>query len=104
MEPDITAISSSPVTDAQGRPVADEPARAGSPGTSFTVEGHATVPRVALANGHANGHPNRHTNGHGVGLADGHASAPWSIDPLTSVPSTWPALAGPVRAKIVTGR
>ncbi|MGH2667738.1 MAG: hypothetical protein ACRDH5_01210, partial [bacterium] len=89
MEPDITAISSSPVTDAQGRPVADEPARAGRTGTSFatslgTAGSHALTSRTAF--------PNGHKNGHGAPPADVHTRAHRSIEPLAA---PWRALAGP---------
>ena len=97
MEPDISAISSSPVTDAEGRPAAAEPVRTGSAGNGFATTvaargGPLVTPRPAIANGHAIPHS----------AGNGHAHA--SIDPLASASTPWRALAGPVHAAVVTAR
>ena len=100
MEPDITAISSSPVTDAEGRPAAAEPARTGNAGIGFATtvarSGPPVAPPLAVPNGHANGHGTAHSAG------NGHAHA--LIDPLASAAAPWRALAGPVRATVVGAR
>jgi lipopolysaccharide/colanic/teichoic acid biosynthesis glycosyltransferase len=86
MEPDITLISSSPVTtDAEGRPVVDEHARAGVSGNGFTSG-------VVPAADHSVG---TRTNGH----------APLRIESLAPATTTtpWRAMAGPVRTTIVAG-
>ena len=98
MEPDITAISSSHVTDADVRPAVDEPARTGNTGTNGVAGGHAGASRMVYPNGHTNGHANGH--GHGAQTS---ARAYRTLEPLTA-PAPWRALAGPVRSTVVTGR
>jgi lipopolysaccharide/colanic/teichoic acid biosynthesis glycosyltransferase len=98
MEPDITAISSSPVADANGRPVADAPAHAGGAETGFaatvaSLGAPSAASRVATSNGHANGH----------GTSNGHGHAHLSIDSLAPATTPWRALAGPVRTTIAGG-
>jgi len=97
MEPDITAISSSP----EGRPAAAEPVRTGTAGNGFATTvaprgGPSAVPRPVITNGHANGHATPHS------LGNGHAHS--SIDPLASASTPWRALAGPARAMVVGAR
>ena len=109
MEPDITAISSSPVTDAEGRSAAVEPVRTGSAGNGFATTvaargGSSLVPRPAITNGHANGRANGHANGHAAPLSAGNGHAHSAIDPLASASTPWRALAGPVRATVVADR
>jgi lipopolysaccharide/colanic/teichoic acid biosynthesis glycosyltransferase len=93
MEPDITAISSSPVTDAEGRPAAAEPARTGSAGNGFTstvaARGGPSM-RPAVPNGHVNGHATPHS------VANGHAH------PSAATP--WRTLAGPVHPTLAGAR
>jgi lipopolysaccharide/colanic/teichoic acid biosynthesis glycosyltransferase len=85
MEPDITLISSSPVTDAQGRPAVDDHARPGVVGNGFTP-GVVPLP-----------------NGHAPSLVNGHAHAALTIDSLAPETPPWVAVAGPVRTTLVTG-
>ncbi len=85
MEPDITAISSSPVTDAEGRPAAGEPARPGRAGLGFTAT------------------PIGQPNGHGPGPPNGHGGAHLSIESLAPASTPLRALAGPVRTTVAGG-
>src|SRR5512134_3005059 len=100
MEPDITAISSSPVTDAEGRPAAAEPVRTGSAGNGLTttvaLAGPSVTSRPAI--------PNGRTSGHGVPHSVGNGHAHPSIDPLAPASTPWRPLAGPVRVTVSGAR
>ncbi len=85
MEPDITLISSAPVTDANGRPVVDEHAHAGVSGIGFTP---GVLPAAPLR-----------TNGHG----HSHDHAPLLIESLAPAAPPWRAMAGPARTTLVAG-
>jgi len=109
MEPDIPAISSSPVVDATGRHVAEEAFLLGlsrdvSPAPVATGYASANVvvnaPATAPGSGHANGHINGH--GHALPVVNGHAVATASA--RAEVARGWWALSGPVRAASSWGR
>lgn len=98
MEPDITLISSSPVTDAEGRAAVDAHASSGIAGNGFTpgvipAADHAVGARSAIVNGLPSGHAASHSNGHSSLL----------IESLSPAALPRRAMAGPVRTTIATG-
>ena len=101
MEPNISATSSSPVADANGRPAVDEPSRATRSENGYEAlgahRGQTTVSHAVAvpANGHANGRANGGTNGH--------AHARTAIEPAGAGAAPWRALAGPVRVGLTGG-
>ncbi len=101
MEPNISAISSSPLVDAKGRPAADPPVNPGRAESGFAdavpaLGGPATASRIASSNGPP--------NGHGPSPSNRHGRAHLSIEYLAPASTPWRALAGPVRATVAGGR
>ena len=102
MEPNISASTSSPLADANGRPAVDEPSR-----PTFVESGYAAMAtalggaavQIGSANGHGNGNGNGHANGHAHSHTNGHAAT----GTLTRPAPFWGALAGPVRSVPATG-
>ena len=113
MEPDITALSSSPVVDPDGRAPSGESGlielahAAESPTSMATLLAGVPVATPVTTNGHSNGHTLAPANGHGNG--NGHANGHGlnGLDLLSAGAGTaaasWPALAGPVRGAVVAG-
>ena len=90
MEPDISAISSSPIADSHGRSSPDEALRPDpsrpDPGASVvTLSSPTRVSRPVSSNG----------NGHGPLPANGHVHL--AVDALPAPAIPWRALGGPVR-------
>src|SRR5262245_48289649 len=123
MEPDITALSSTPVVESGG-PVSEAaerserllvPRGAESPSPMASLLSGVTVSTPEATNGHTNGHGVAHGNGHangnghgnGNGHTNGHALASHGLDLMPAgagaVAASWTALAGPVRSAVVTG-
>src|SRR6185503_13555822 len=113
-EPDITALSSSPVVDPDGRTPSGESglmelARADESPTSMATLLAGVPVATPVPNGHSNGHVLAPTNGHGHGNGNGHTNGHGlnGLDLLAagagSAAASWPALAGPVRGAVVAG-
>jgi lipopolysaccharide/colanic/teichoic acid biosynthesis glycosyltransferase len=96
MEPNISATPSSPVADANGRPVVNEPRPiAGENGLTANGAANGSAAILARTNGRTNGHGSAHSNGH--------AHARVAVDTPARGGTAWRPLAGPVRAGVSGG-
>ena len=93
MEPNISATPSSPVADANGRPVVDEPRPISGENGYAAPAANGSQAILARTNGHTNGHGPAHTNGH----------AHTRVALEAPARAAWRALSGPVRAGVSAG-
>src|SRR5262249_23510418 len=101
MEPDISAIPSTPVAGANGQPPADEAFLA-----MLAVEALETRRKAEAGNGNGTANGNGHTNGHATvnGYANGHAHVAANGHAAHApIAARWSAVVQSVRATAVSG-